>query len=235
MGMSYEREGRFLSHQPCLKCGSKDNLATYSDGHSYCFGCHYYIPAHPTLQRFRIKEEVNSNSLVSLPHDYTLILPTFCQLWLKQYELTNKEVDDLEAGWSESTGLLLFPIKKENTLLGYVGRRFKGEGSKYTIKGEKKHFGTVYGSGSTLVVTEDLISAIKVARVTSALSLFGTFLNSIPEGYESYRLWLDKDKQISSLQQCKKWRQFGYDIKPIVTELDPKEYNSHQIKEFIEK
>src|SRR6056300_895333 len=29
----------FLGHQGCDKCGSSDALATYSDGHGYCFNC----------------------------------------------------------------------------------------------------------------------------------------------------------------------------------------------------
>jgi twinkle protein len=29
----------FLGHQGCNKCGSSDALATYSDGHGYCFNC----------------------------------------------------------------------------------------------------------------------------------------------------------------------------------------------------
>jgi twinkle protein len=32
----------FLRHEPCPKCGSRDNLARYGDGHGYCFGCEYY-------------------------------------------------------------------------------------------------------------------------------------------------------------------------------------------------
>lgn len=32
-------ESEFLHHAPCPECGSKDNAAVYSDGHSYCFGC----------------------------------------------------------------------------------------------------------------------------------------------------------------------------------------------------
>ena len=31
----------FLKHAPCPSCGSKDNLAIYSD-HSFCFGCGHY-------------------------------------------------------------------------------------------------------------------------------------------------------------------------------------------------
>lgn len=35
---------RFLRHEECPSCGSKDNLARYTDGHAYCFtpGCNYY-------------------------------------------------------------------------------------------------------------------------------------------------------------------------------------------------
>ena len=29
----------FVGHVPCESCGSKDNAALYSDGHTYCFGC----------------------------------------------------------------------------------------------------------------------------------------------------------------------------------------------------
>lgn len=29
----------FLRHIPCSTCGSKDNAAEFSDGHTYCFGC----------------------------------------------------------------------------------------------------------------------------------------------------------------------------------------------------
>jgi twinkle protein len=32
-------ESEKLHHIPCEQCGSKDNAAVYSDGHTYCFGC----------------------------------------------------------------------------------------------------------------------------------------------------------------------------------------------------
>ena len=34
----------FVRHEPCPACGSKDNLARYSDGHAVCFtgGCSHY-------------------------------------------------------------------------------------------------------------------------------------------------------------------------------------------------
>ena len=32
----------FLRHEPCPNCGSRDNLARYTDNHAWCFGCNYY-------------------------------------------------------------------------------------------------------------------------------------------------------------------------------------------------
>lgn len=40
--MDATTESLCLRHEPCPECGSEDNLARYSDGHGYCFGCKYY-------------------------------------------------------------------------------------------------------------------------------------------------------------------------------------------------
>ena len=36
---------KYVRKEPCPNCGSKDNLAVYSDGHAFCFGCSYRVPA----------------------------------------------------------------------------------------------------------------------------------------------------------------------------------------------
>lgn len=35
-------ESEFVAHEPCPACGSRNNLARYTDGHAYCFGCSHY-------------------------------------------------------------------------------------------------------------------------------------------------------------------------------------------------
>jgi len=35
-------DSSFLHKEPCPACGSRDNLARYSDGHGHCFGCGHY-------------------------------------------------------------------------------------------------------------------------------------------------------------------------------------------------
>ena len=39
-----EDTSEFVAKEPCPACGSRDNLARYSDGHAYCFGCEHYEP-----------------------------------------------------------------------------------------------------------------------------------------------------------------------------------------------
>lgn len=39
-----EDDSVFVAKEPCPACGSRDNLARYSDGHAYCFGCEHYEP-----------------------------------------------------------------------------------------------------------------------------------------------------------------------------------------------
>lgn len=48
------QESNFLRHEPCPSCGSRNNLARYSDGHGHCFGCSYYEPGTgETIERSR--------------------------------------------------------------------------------------------------------------------------------------------------------------------------------------
>lgn len=42
--MDHTDDAEFVGHEPCPECGSRDNLARYSDGHGFCFGCEHYEP-----------------------------------------------------------------------------------------------------------------------------------------------------------------------------------------------
>ena len=53
-----ETTSAFLRHESCPSCKSQDNLARYTDGHAYCFGCHHY--------------EHGDGSLVNEPRRHTM-------------------------------------------------------------------------------------------------------------------------------------------------------------------
>jgi transcription initiation factor TFIIIB Brf1 subunit/transcription initiation factor TFIIB len=54
-----EVESKFVRHEPCPKCGSKDNLARYSDGHAVCFsgGCSHYEHGNGEVVEFKSRKE----------------------------------------------------------------------------------------------------------------------------------------------------------------------------------
>jgi twinkle protein len=56
-------ESEFLFKEPCPECGSRDNLARYSDGHGYCFGCGHYEKGDGTVQSAAPKARM-SNDLI---------------------------------------------------------------------------------------------------------------------------------------------------------------------------
>jgi hypothetical protein len=148
--------------------------------------------------------------------------------------LSMEEIQHHRLLWSNSSKLLIFPFYKNAELIGWIGRNFGKEGPKYRIHGIKTEISTVYGEGNTLVFTEDLLSAIIVSRVTAARPLFGTSLNqAYVTGFESYKLWLDKDKRIEAMKQSNHFKQYGIDISPIFSEEDPKTYSKEQIKDFL--
>lgn len=50
-----ESESEYIGKEPCPECGSSDNLARYSDGHGYCFGCTYWEPGEGQTEEHRPK------------------------------------------------------------------------------------------------------------------------------------------------------------------------------------
>lgn len=175
--------------------------------------------------------------MVALPRDFTHTLPSECKIWLDKYGVTSQEITDNNFGWSESLGYLIFPFFGVDGLIGYVARKFKGDGPKYLTKGIKENFIATFGTADTIVFTEDLISAIIVGRVCSSCCLFGTYLSpkklAYLKGYNKYIIWLDNDKRQDSLKQVMKYKQYGYNISNIYTDKDPKEYSNKEIEELI--
>ncbi len=56
-----EQQGTFIQHEACPECGSKDNLARYSTGQGYCFGCRYWeAPTGEGRVEAKITTEVTS-------------------------------------------------------------------------------------------------------------------------------------------------------------------------------
>jgi hypothetical protein len=236
---SQTNDSVFVKHIPCEECGSKDNRGVWSDGHEFCFGCSDH-KASPISYKLNPLPLIHKSGVINLPTDFTLTIDKEALAWLYSYGITPTEIRKYKMGWSPSRHLLIYPFWNESTLTGYQGRSFGPSGSgatKYFNVGDKSKWSQVVGAGETLVFTEDFISAIKVARHTAAVCLFGVtlqqaLLSSLGHSHH-YIIWLDKDKRSYAMEQAKKYSQYGYNITAMFSDKDPKEYTDKQIQEMI--
>jgi len=223
----------FIKHIPCDSCGSRDNAGLYSDGHTYCFGCGY--KTFPNISQRLAYQSIEpvQKGLLPLPFDSSIKIAPKPYEWITK-TLTPAEIAHLRVLWSNSQQLLIFPFFESGELIGWQARNFSDSGPKYRIHGVKTKISKVYGSGDTLVFTEDVLSAVVVSRSTASRPLFGTSLNQdYVAGFQSYKLWLDKDKRTEALRQCNHYKQYGINISPIFTEKDPKSYSKVEVDTFL--
>jgi len=246
----------FVKHESCPRCGSRDNLARYSDGGAFCFGC-----------RFTEKREGSSfvpkgllpddtpamHEAVTLPKDATSILPERIAEWLhSKYGLFIPEIIRLGVVWSESRLQLIYPyyVTDRDTgrsyLACYQARNFNQSAKvpKYFNKGKTTEVvpiiactnGSKYGE--RLVIAEDALSALKVARQCDAMPALGTNvpvskLIVIARRYERLTEWLDSDKWREARHIADNYKWLGLSADTIYSELDPKMYSDEQIKEYL--
>lgn len=50
----------FSHHEPCPKCGSRDAMAIYTDGHGHCFSCSSYVHANGTFTQKEQGRKMNA-------------------------------------------------------------------------------------------------------------------------------------------------------------------------------
>jgi len=183
----------FLHHEPCPECDSRDNLGVWDDGHKFCFGCGYYIPATmvKTLDeiqeslRLQQQQKETTDASITLPADCNRTLPQIAVDWLQQYRLTQKEIHQQNSFlWSESYESLIYAVFDPfGSLLMWQSRyfgknlaipRFRTTGTCETCY----HIFDRCGTATTVTLVEDIISAIKVGRVAHTMPLWGSNVSS---------------------------------------------------------
>jgi len=67
MENDFQDESTCVAKEPCPKCGSKDNLARYDDGHAHCFGmgCDHWEPATDQADAPRVQKTNKPKGLIT--------------------------------------------------------------------------------------------------------------------------------------------------------------------------
>lgn len=240
----------------CARLGkdqSGDNLAVYSDGHSYCYSCGYGVRG-DVVSRFQNRNsgaatvDVREHR-VYLPEDCDVIYPTRAIEWVGQYEITKRDLLNHNTLWSESTQRLVFPVFGDTGLLAYQGRYFgppSPEGTrpypKWHGQGNLKETYNVMGQDQNrIILTEDVVSAIKLSKITMAMPLYGCKIGidrfkgikaRIKAGTEVW-WWLDPDKRSESIVETRRGMLCGLTVHTIFSPKDPKEHSFEELKEIL--
>lgn len=227
-----------IIHTQCPKCASlgkdnhKDNLAIYPNNSKYCFSCGYYQSGNnsyvkPTTKTYKLPYDSN----ISFPIEYC----SYLNKYLTKYEISHNLII-----WSNTYNRLIFPIINQNSFIG----RSLTEKPKWKFYGQKQNLIYLLGriNSNTIIITEDIISAIIVGRQNiCTLPIFGThisttLLQKLKNKYNKTKfiLWLDKDKEATSLNYYYKFKQLNFNISYISTNKDPKEYSNEEIRIILE-
>lgn len=233
----------FIKHVPCPKCGSRDNLALYSDGSEWCFGCRYHKKG--TLSRWNPPVPTEKKPL-NFPTDAQNHIPVKPLTWIKQYGITDKELVDHHVSYSDGRGLLLFPIYGDincSNLIGWQGRNFGSDGPKWYSRGPLADILHIIPLGTTdvsrICCVEDIVSAIKVGRHTPTCPIFGSNISlktlvRLSDRFKHLTLWLDKDKEREALKTLSTASLLPFDkIDIISTDKDPKALTDKEIMDAI--
>jgi len=240
--------GDFLRHEACPKCGGGDPLARYSDGHGYCFSCGYYEAGRESgyLHHFTsdtVEPIVQPLNPLDWPRDAQNEIPVKALTWIKQYGIMDAELREHDVQWSDDRQMLLFPIRNRwGELIAWQGRSFGSYGSKWFTKGDVANLIHILGGGvsSTIVLVEDIVSAIKVSRHAPCMHLFGTKirletlqrLSSGPKPYRRLLIWLDEDAARKAALAALQAYQLGFErVSYLSTPRDPKANSDDEIKE----
>jgi hypothetical protein len=180
---------------------------------------------------------------IHLPLDYQTKLTPAGALWLCKYGITDEERRIYHIGFSPKLNRVILPIyDKDEKLAFWQGRLLETPSKtvpKYMsvqVKGAEKLF-EIDSEGDTVVVVEDMVSAIKVGRHAASIALLGSY---IPHGlfkrlkkYKNIMMWLDADKYAESVKYSKRFREFGFKVITMNTSLDPKAVNDETIKGYL--
>jgi len=230
-----------ISQERCPKCAEVgkdtrgDNLHVYSDNHRYCFGCGYYRSGNvsyvsnpaPPLESKGIARQA---CLLTLPDECSTDYTMDELNWVGRYELTANDL--LKYNVLHCDKGLLFPVFDDG-LLGYQIRTFKEGMPKWYGRGNFRDIFNILPGKKTLVLTEDIVSAIKVNMAGHAsMPVYGSTIKNRFErlyklGYRDVIIWLDPDMHSKVVKEVK-WA-YGLRTKIIFSDKDPKEYTLTEI------
>lgn len=237
-----------------VRCCGKDNTMIVSESNAgysaYCFRCgrkEFQRHGERSLaQLARLPYQNDAKAPLRLPEDFTEAIPQKYATWFLKYGITMETAAKYHIGWSDKYHRICLPVYDvfSNDLVALQMRGVHPDQKPKYLNPEGPATGSaLFMSGvptGVTVITEDILSAIKVGRVCHATSVLGTKLtdtrlSKLAAYNKTICIWLDSDKagQDGARTMARSLQLLGVRVYRAYSDKDPKEYNSDQIKEIL--
>lgn len=150
-----------VAREPCPKCGSRDNLARYDDGHAYCFGmgCGHYEPPN--------NGEGPARMTTSGPGRADLLQVS---KFTGTRGLTTETFQRWRYGWATYKDQPVQVATHYDEAGQATAQKLRFKDKRFTILGDGKSLGLYgkwlwRGAGSRLIITEGELDALTVDQV----------------------------------------------------------------------
>lgn len=158
--------------------------------------------------------------------------PTEARLWLYKIGMSNDDIAQAGYYYNSRLARVVLPVRREQEVVYWQARTLTPKDGRPKYLNplvDKSSFFARYGEGKEVVITEDILSAWKVGRVTAAWSLLGTSLSQaqclslMRHGLPVY-IWLDPDAAgiRAASKIFKQLNAYGVDARVIRSDTDPK-------------
>ncbi|KWO18402.1 DNA primase [Burkholderia ubonensis] len=168
-------------------------------------------------------------------------------MWLYKAGISNQEIEALGFFWNPRMQRVVLPVRDDLGVVVYWQARTldKANPRKYLNPHvDKRRLVARYGDGPLIVLTEDLLSAYKVATRggVSGWCLLGTKISDwiaaeLIRSEKPVAVWLDPDTagQTNAAKIIKQLRAYGIAARNVVSSKDPKLLQREEIKWSLEK
>lgn len=222
-----------------------------NEGYStFCFRCdrkdwHYKgLLSIAQIEAMKVLNEQAKTyvSKIELPKDFTTDIPIEGRLWLYKASITESLIKKYKIGYSEELRRVILPLYRYNKLIWFIGRAVHiGQEPKYIAPSESRD-AVMFQSGklgSNVVVTEDILSAIRVGELVSAVSLLGTKMTieqlDVLSNHKVF-LWMDNDSAgWNATKKIERELSMVTDVVRIHTDHDPKQYTRNEMRDILKE
>ena len=190
---------------------------------------------------------------MSLPGDFTESIPEHGLIWFLKYGVSAEVARHYGFGWSEKMARVVMPVYDETGNLCTTQSRavYPDQVPKYMNKKNGDMTCVAFYSDDELlldapvqeglVITEDILSAVRVGRLMPALSTLGTHLSdklavrALKSVYGPVYIWYDGDEAgVKGARKARRTLELqGKQAIVIKTEKDPKEYSNDEIRAIL--